>query len=280
MDYPQPDRRKEAVATAMAKKGKKGKEKGGAKGKRAEASSPVFEVDFDNPVNDDGPAFAVAPSAQHLQMSLAGSSADELAGDVIEKLSPEQLKDAQDTFNLFDKDGHGEIGTKELIFALARLGQHPTAEEVDEMIAEFDDDGNGKIDFKEFLVMMDQLGWNNDEISDKDKKRLQISYYGQASIVRWLTDDSDSGGSGDVTGLSVPALQRFCRNIVMARTTEMLVYLCIFAAAVISGMQSYKVDSEFEDATWCKVADGLILVIFTAEILVRRQPQAAASGIG
>ena len=240
------------------------------------AAREIFSRRYAEQATVKGHAASDAPPGiildeEHLQMSLL---------DATKKLSPEQLKDAQDIFNLFDKDGHGEIGPKELIFALARLGQHPTAEEVDEMIAEFDDDGSGKIDFKEFLIMMDQLGWNDDNISDKDKKRLQISYYGQASIVRWLTDDSDSGGSGDVTGLSIPALQRFCRSVVMARTTEMLVYVCIFAAAVISGMQSYKVDSEFEDATWCKVADGLILVIFTTEIVVRRQPQAVALGIG
>jgi hypothetical protein len=127
--------------------------------------------------------------------------------------------------------------------------------------------------------MMDTLGWNNTEISDKDVKRLQISYYGQASIVRWLQDDNADGTGGDVTGPDIPALTRTCRQIVLTLSLEKLIYVCILVAAVISGLQSYKVDSEYEDAAWCAVVDTFILLIFGAEITVkifaehRKQPQ-------
>lgn len=198
---------------------------------------------------------------------------------MVDSLSEEQLAEAREVFQLFDLDGKGEIGTRELSFALAQLGQHPTPEELDKMVAEFDDDGDGAINFEEFLVMMDTLGWNNTEISDKDVKRLQISYYGQASIVRWLQDDKADGTGGDVTGPDIPALTRTCRQIVLTLSLEKLIYVCILVAAVISGLQSYKVDSEYEDAAWCAVVDTFILLIFGAEITVkifaehRKQPQ-------
>ena len=58
---------------------------------------------------------------------------------MVDSLSEEQLAEAREVFQLFDLDGKGEIGTRELSFALAQLGQHPTPEELDKMVAEFDD---------------------------------------------------------------------------------------------------------------------------------------------
>ena len=52
----------------------------------------------------------------------------------------------------------------------------------------------------------------------------------------------------------------------MARPFELLIYACIFIAAVISGLQSYKVDSEYEHATWAIAADFAILILFMTEI--------------
>lgn len=134
------------------------------------------------------------------------------------------------------------------------------------MIAEFDVDGDGTIDFPEFLHMMDILGWSEASLSEEELKGLQVSYYGQASICRWLDDASTSTGTGDVTGADVGPVTRTCRKIAMARPFELVVYMCIFTAAVISGLQSYKVDSEYEHATWALVADFAILILFTAEI--------------
>jgi hypothetical protein len=46
-------------------------------------------------------------------------------------------------------------------------------------------------------------------------------------------------------------------------------YTCIVVAAVISGLQSYRVDSEFEGALWCTIVDSCILVLFTIEVSVK-----------
>ena len=164
--------------------------------------------------------------------------------------------------------GSGEIGHRELNFALAKLGQHPGPDEVNEIISEFDVNGSGAIDFEEFLQIMDTVGWNGPSLTKEQLKDMQVSFYGQASICRWLNDAAASG-SGDVTGADVGPITRLCRKIALARSFEVFIYMCIFCAAVVSGMQSYKIDSPYEHATWALVVDGAIMLIFSAEICKR-----------
>lgn len=57
-------------------------------------------------------------------------------------------------FNNYDDDGSGELCKKELKLLMAQLGQDPSSEELDAMIAEIDKDGNGEINFDEFKEMM------------------------------------------------------------------------------------------------------------------------------
>jgi hypothetical protein len=166
------------------------------------------------------------------------------------------------------QSGSGEIGHQELNFALAKLGQHPGPDEVNEIIAEFDVSGSGTIDFQEFLQIMDTVGWDGPSLTTEQMKDMQVSFYGQASICRWLSDAAASG-SGDVTGDDVGPITRLCRKIALARSFEFFIYMCIFCAAVVSGMQSYTVDSPYEHATWALVVDGAILFVFSAEICKR-----------
>ena len=182
-------------------------------------------------------------------------------------LTNEQLEEARAHFNLFDKDGRGEIGTKELGYSLARLGQTTTEQELDGMVAEFDTDGDGTINFQEFLVMMNTLGWGG--VSQGEGAECNISFYAQASLTRWLDDDDDEQARGDIFGPNVPGFTMKCRVLVADKNFEYLIYLCIVVAAVISGMQSYKVDSEYDNATWAVVIDYIILVVFTTEVGVK-----------
>jgi calmodulin len=69
-------------------------------------------------------------------------------------LTNEQIAEYKEAFSLFDKDGKGEISTKELITVLRALGNNPNPEELETMILEVDADGSGTIDFGEFLEMM------------------------------------------------------------------------------------------------------------------------------
>jgi len=72
----------------------------------------------------------------------------------MDRLGPEQLAEYREAFNVFDKNGDGSIGTKELGFVMKNLGLNPTDEELKQMVAEVDSDGNGEIDFDEFVAMM------------------------------------------------------------------------------------------------------------------------------
>ncbi|XP_075246684.1 calmodulin-like [Convolutriloba macropyga] len=69
-------------------------------------------------------------------------------------LTPDQVAELREAFNLFDTDGSGSISTLELGEVLATLGEPATEEELATIIAEVDKDGNGEIDFPEFLQMM------------------------------------------------------------------------------------------------------------------------------
>ncbi len=71
-----------------------------------------------------------------------------------ENLTEEQIAEFKEAFQIFDKDGDGNITTKELGTVMRSLGQNPTQEEIGKMIEEVDKDASGTIDFKEFLNLM------------------------------------------------------------------------------------------------------------------------------
>ena len=66
----------------------------------------------------------------------------------------DQMEEFKQAFALFDKDGNGHVDANELGQVLASLGQIPTEDEINRMIAEVDGDMNGTIEFAEFLNMM------------------------------------------------------------------------------------------------------------------------------
>merc|ERR1712167_100589 len=63
------------------------------------------------------------------------------------KLTPEELAEFREIFNLVDKDGGGTISKE-------TWGIDATPEEIDLMIAEIDEDNNVVIDFDEFVAVM------------------------------------------------------------------------------------------------------------------------------
>lgn len=73
---------------------------------------------------------------------------------MVDQLTDEQIAEFKEAFSLFDKDGDGNITTKELGTVMRSLGQNPTEAELQDMINEVDVDGNGTIDFPEFLSLM------------------------------------------------------------------------------------------------------------------------------
>merc|ERR1712173_469687 len=63
----------------------------------------------------------------------------------------DELKEA---FNVFDKNGDGEITAQELADTMKALGENLTEDDVKFMMSEVDSDNNGVIDFDEFKKMM------------------------------------------------------------------------------------------------------------------------------
>ena len=58
---------------------------------------------------------------------------------------------------MFDKDGDGTISVEELTIVLRSIGQNPTNEQVEEIIAEVgekDENGEMVCGFDEFLLLM------------------------------------------------------------------------------------------------------------------------------
>merc|ERR1712162_82815 len=69
-------------------------------------------------------------------------------------LTPQQITEIREAFDLFDTDGSGAIDAKELKVAMRALGFEPKKDEIRKMISDIDKDGDGTIDFDEFMMMM------------------------------------------------------------------------------------------------------------------------------
>ncbi|KAI4748878.1 EF-hand protein [Aureobasidium sp. EXF-12298] len=70
-----------------------------------------------------------------------------VASPLADSLTEEQVSEFKEAFSLFDKDGDGQITTKELGTVMRSLGQNPSESELQDMINEVDADNNGTIDF-------------------------------------------------------------------------------------------------------------------------------------
>eukprot|EP00924_Labyrinthula_sp_SR-Ha-C_P015660 augustus_masked-scaffold_4-processed-gene-6.45-mRNA-1 protein AED:0.25 eAED:0.25 QI:0/0/0/0.5/1/1/2/0/251 len=108
-------------------------------------------------------------------------------------LTPEQIEEFKTVFNQFDNDGSGNIDASELGDAMRSLGQSPSRQDLEDMIAEVDKDSSGTIDFKEFLGMMREMMQDQDDEDDifeslqlftekKKGTRVQANYLRKALI--------------------------------------------------------------------------------------------------
>lgn len=85
-------------------------------------------------------------------------------------LSPQQIEEAKEAFDLFDTDGSKSIDVEELKPALSFIGCNPTASELFKMMRDADKDCNGQLELNEFLSLVASLtGWK-EKYSSKDKR--------------------------------------------------------------------------------------------------------------
>ncbi|KAK4153256.1 hypothetical protein C8A00DRAFT_34027 [Chaetomidium leptoderma] len=71
-------------------------------------------------------------------------------------LSPEQVAQYKEVFEIFDKDGTGDITADELGQVMRELGLNPSDSELRDIVNEADLNDDGSISFDEFLALMSQ----------------------------------------------------------------------------------------------------------------------------
>ncbi|KAL2830133.1 hypothetical protein BJY01DRAFT_227466 [Aspergillus pseudoustus] len=109
-------------------------------------------------------------------------------------LTPDQIAQFREVFNVFDKDGTGDITATELGEVMRSLGQNPTETELQDIIDELDVDRTGTIDFDEFLILMSR------KVKDSDPEAELRSAF--------AVFDQDNSGT-----ISADELRRVLRSI-------------------------------------------------------------------
>lgn len=94
----------------------------------------------------------------------------------------------REAFNVFDKDGNGQIDRAELRSVLTNLGENLTEEQINEMIEEVDINGDGLVNFEEFKAMMNQNQikptWTTFEYKSY-RWTLHITKHNQSVYFQW-----------------------------------------------------------------------------------------------
>ena len=72
-------------------------------------------------------------------------------------LTPEQLSEMREAFDLFDRDGDETINTQEFKSLFKCFGLNLKEEQISEIVNKYDKDGSGEIEFSEFCEMMQQV---------------------------------------------------------------------------------------------------------------------------
>jgi len=100
-------------------------------------------------------------------------------------LTPEELAEFKEIFDLVDEDHGGSISRGELRRLMETLRLKPTEEELDAMMKEVDSDGSGDIDFHEFVAVM--------------SRRVQADYTPEQLKAAFKVFETDSVAKGFVS---------------------------------------------------------------------------------
>lgn len=134
-------------------------------------------------------------------------------------LTPQQLQEAKDAFELFDTTGTNTIEQKELKIALMTLGFNITKEELRTVVSELDSSNSSTIDFKDFVQIVETLLAGRDTIKELTEafNLFDLDHTGRitaknimdvvASMDEQLTEpeiheiiaEADKRGEGDIT---------------------------------------------------------------------------------
>ncbi|CAI6357042.1 unnamed protein product [Macrosiphum euphorbiae] len=87
------------------------------------------------------------------------------------EFSEKQMADIREAFELFNVDGSGSIGTKELKVAMRALGFEPKKEEIKRMLLNINKQHTGVITYDDFVTLM------SIKMADKDSKEEIIKAF-------------------------------------------------------------------------------------------------------
>ncbi|EPQ07695.1 Centrin-2 [Myotis brandtii] len=121
-------------------------------------------------------------SSSHKKTSVASSSQPKRVSPKLE-LSPQQIQELRQAFDLFDTNSTGTIDVRELkarSVVMRAMGFEPKKEEIMKMISEIDPEGTGKMNFNDFLTVMTQ------KMCEKDSKEDILKAFK-------LFDDDETG---------------------------------------------------------------------------------------
>jgi len=85
----------------------------------------------------------------------------------------ERLAEYKEAFAMFDKDGDGHVTMDELREVLGQMGEHPTDEQLHDMISDVDIDNNGTIELNEFISMMQRHESDSKAVEDDIRLAFQ-----------------------------------------------------------------------------------------------------------
>ncbi|EPQ07860.1 Centrin-2 [Myotis brandtii] len=82
------------------------------------------------------------------------------------ELSPQQIQELRQAFDLFHTDATRTIDVRELKVVMRAMGFEPKKEEITKMISEIDPEGTGKMNFNDFFTVMTQKKCEKDSKED------------------------------------------------------------------------------------------------------------------
>jgi hypothetical protein len=141
-----------------------------------------------------------------------------------EQLTPEQVSELRDAFQLFDKDGDGTITSVELGVVIRALGQNPSEDELLAMVEKADADGNGKV-----RVCLSEVQGRFGMQWCKVEGSGRAQGLGPGVIVEGSTDNSVSDCPLQSNGLTPPPSPIYvssCMYVYLCTFTYMYMYVC------------------------------------------------------
>merc|ERR1712139_449826 len=85
----------------------------------------------------------------------------------VDALTDTQIMQLKDTFDIFDRNGEGQIATIECGAIFEALGLEVSEADIEMAVQEVDLDGSGYLDFPEFLLLMCEQMGDQDKVMEE-----------------------------------------------------------------------------------------------------------------